>query len=249
MREAAEMRSTEIAALAGVSVRTMRHYHQIGLLAEPDRSANGYRRYGVQHLAALLRIRRFTELGIPLSEVRRVIDDPDAAAALLEQVDAEAAAEIERLEQRRRRIAALRDDGAAPDMPDALIPFAALLTGGARVSARERQYEREQLALVAHLSGDASLAWLVAMLGRLSQEQASYLPFLERFSNLEADAPPSQTEPIVAALVRFLAGSTDLDAVPPLSAHATELLLAHQRAHLNDAQIAVVESAIARLDA
>ncbi len=50
------MRSRKPASLAGVTVRTIRHYHQIDLLAEPPRDANGYRRYGVQHLVRLLRI-------------------------------------------------------------------------------------------------------------------------------------------------------------------------------------------------
>ena len=43
------MRSKEIAALAGVSIRTLRHYHQIGLLPEPPRQNNGYRAYSVPH--------------------------------------------------------------------------------------------------------------------------------------------------------------------------------------------------------
>ena len=36
----------QLAAYAGVTVRAVRHYHQIGLLPEPERDASGYRRYG-----------------------------------------------------------------------------------------------------------------------------------------------------------------------------------------------------------
>ncbi|GAT66905.1 merR family transcriptional regulator [Planomonospora sphaerica] len=41
------MRIGELAALAGVSTRTVRHYHRLGLLPEPERRANGYRVYGL----------------------------------------------------------------------------------------------------------------------------------------------------------------------------------------------------------
>ena len=39
---------SQLAGYAGVSVRAVRHYHQQGLLPEPDRDASGYRRYGAQ---------------------------------------------------------------------------------------------------------------------------------------------------------------------------------------------------------
>lgn len=43
------MRIGEIAALAGVTPRTVRHYHHLGLFPEPARLPNGYREYGLQH--------------------------------------------------------------------------------------------------------------------------------------------------------------------------------------------------------
>lgn len=47
-----------LAATAGVTVRTVRHYHQIGLLPEPERDASGYRRYGAQAAVDLIRAER-----------------------------------------------------------------------------------------------------------------------------------------------------------------------------------------------
>ncbi|WP_375117890.1 MerR family transcriptional regulator [Nonomuraea sp. MTCD27] len=38
----------------------MRYYHQVGLLDEPDREPNGYKRYEVHHLTRLLQIKRLT---------------------------------------------------------------------------------------------------------------------------------------------------------------------------------------------
>lgn len=48
------MKSSELARMAGVSVRTLRHYHAIGLLPEPPRGENGYRDYEPTHLLRLL---------------------------------------------------------------------------------------------------------------------------------------------------------------------------------------------------
>jgi DNA-binding transcriptional MerR regulator len=58
----------EIAELAGTTVRAVRHYHEVGLLAEPERRANGYKQYGVAHLIHVLRIKRLTDLGFSLSQ-------------------------------------------------------------------------------------------------------------------------------------------------------------------------------------
>ena len=46
----------ELAGLAGVSPRAVRHYHAIGLLPEPARDGSGYRRYGGKDVVALVRV-------------------------------------------------------------------------------------------------------------------------------------------------------------------------------------------------
>ncbi|WP_286160418.1 MerR family transcriptional regulator [Streptomyces yunnanensis] len=53
----------EIAELAGTSLRAVRHYHEVGLLDEPVRRANGYKQYGVAHLVRLLRIKPLSTWG------------------------------------------------------------------------------------------------------------------------------------------------------------------------------------------
>jgi DNA-binding transcriptional MerR regulator len=107
----------ELADLAGTTVNTVRHYHRLGLLAEPDRRYNGYKQYGVPHLVRLLRIRRLADLGIPLSEVAGVLDGDDDSSDALRQLDAELAAGIERLERARGDIAAILRDSAPADGP------------------------------------------------------------------------------------------------------------------------------------
>ena len=73
----------ELATLAGVSVRTLHHYHGIGLLLPALVGDNGYRYYGTAELVRLQQILFFRELEFPLARIRRLLDDPafDAAAA------------------------------------------------------------------------------------------------------------------------------------------------------------------------
>lgn len=108
--------TSELAGLAGTTVNTVRHYHRLGLLDEPDRRYNGYKKYGVPHLVRLLRIRRLAELGVPLSEVDGVADSAGTADRLRE-VDADLAARITQLQQARAEIAAILSNDAPADVP------------------------------------------------------------------------------------------------------------------------------------
>jgi len=66
----------QLARLAGVTVRTLHHYDQIGLLQPGARTAAGYRLYGQQDLLRLQQILLFRELDVPLGEIRAILDDP-----------------------------------------------------------------------------------------------------------------------------------------------------------------------------
>jgi len=67
----------QLAGLAGVSIRTLHHYDEIGLLAPRLRTAAGYRVYGETELLRLQQILFYRELGIPLNEIGRILDAPD----------------------------------------------------------------------------------------------------------------------------------------------------------------------------
>ncbi|WP_314411307.1 MerR family transcriptional regulator [Streptomyces kroppenstedtii] len=110
------MRIGELAAAVGVTTRTVRHYHQLGLLPEPERRPNGYRDYGLRHAVALARIRRLTELGLGLPEVRDVLAD-DAGrdlAEVLAELDDDLARQEAAIRARRLRLRALIDGGRIP---------------------------------------------------------------------------------------------------------------------------------------
>ena len=67
----------EVAARAGVTVRSLQHYDRIGLLVPHARSAAGYRLYSAADLARLQQILLFRELEFPLGDIRRILDSPD----------------------------------------------------------------------------------------------------------------------------------------------------------------------------
>lgn len=77
-------RVREVARLAGVTVRTLHHYDRIGLLVPAGRTAAGYRLYDNSNLLRLQQILVARELGMPLTLIKRLLDDPgyDRASAL-----------------------------------------------------------------------------------------------------------------------------------------------------------------------
>ncbi|MFE1796316.1 MerR family transcriptional regulator [Streptomyces sp. NPDC059517] len=68
----------QVAGLAGVTVRTLHHYDEIGLLVPSGRSHAGHRRYSDADLDRLQQILFYRELGFPLDEVAALLDDPAA---------------------------------------------------------------------------------------------------------------------------------------------------------------------------
>ncbi|RKN49588.1 MerR family transcriptional regulator [Micromonospora endolithica] len=68
----------QVARAAGVTVRTLHHYDEIGLLSPSGRSSAGYRRYDDADLDRLQLIRYYRELGFPLDEIAAILDDPTA---------------------------------------------------------------------------------------------------------------------------------------------------------------------------
>ena len=98
----------QLAAYAGVTVRTVRHYHAKGLLPEPERTYAGYRQYDAASVIELVKIRTLAEAGVPLSRVRELLSaDEESFAAAVEQIDRRLRAEIRERQQHRDRIAKL----------------------------------------------------------------------------------------------------------------------------------------------
>ncbi|MFC7430921.1 MULTISPECIES: MerR family transcriptional regulator [unclassified Agrococcus] len=108
----------QLAELAGTTLKTVRHYHAVGLLPEPERRANGYKQYGAAHLVRLLRIRRLVDLGIPLSRIGDMVDDPGSGAEALHALADELDEQIGRLQRMRDEVVAIVEHGGGADLPE-----------------------------------------------------------------------------------------------------------------------------------
>lgn len=112
----------ELAERAGISGRTLRHYHGIGLL-EPDRvGSNGYRYYGPDAVGRLQRILLLRDTGMALADIAAVLDAPGAPAAEVEALQAHLTQLAEDRKALDRRISAvehtlqMRREGREPRM-------------------------------------------------------------------------------------------------------------------------------------
>lgn len=131
----------QLAAYAGVTVRAVRHYHQIGLLPEPERDASGYRRYGATAVVSLIKIRTLANAGVPLSQIGQMLKaDAPAFAEVVQRIDNHLCDEIERLETSRKQIAQLAA-GDSLALPPEVISYLDRLR---EIGASERMVEGER---------------------------------------------------------------------------------------------------------
>jgi DNA-binding transcriptional MerR regulator len=102
----------DAAAFAGTTPRAIRHYHQIGLLQEPERGADGRRRYGYDDMIRLLWIRRMAEAGIGLDDVRAAFDDTQDIDENLRRLEETLAAQEADIKRQRAAVQRLRAVGS-----------------------------------------------------------------------------------------------------------------------------------------
>ncbi|MEV5568850.1 MerR family transcriptional regulator [Spirillospora sp. NPDC052269] len=200
------MRIGELAALVGVSTRTVRHYHRVGVLPEPARRANGYREYDLRDAAVLARVRRLAELGLSLEEIHDVLADEEGhdLREILAGLDADLAAQEKEIATRRVRLAGLLAD---PDLgPDSTVSpeIARVLNVLPRGGSRFAEFDREMLTLVDAVADDADRDRVAATLRPLTEpgaaEKAEAL-----YARLDDLAGADREDPRVAALARDLA--------------------------------------------
>lgn len=194
------MRIGEIAALVGLTTRAIRHYHHVGLLPEPERRPNGYRAYSVRDAVLLARVRRLTELGLSLDEVRDVLAD-DAGrelADVLAELDADLARQEAALRERRLRLAALLAEppgDTGPVSPE----LAALLARAPETASPSAALDREYLTLLDTAGTGGREVYEV--LGTLAADPAM-LALYERLDALaEAPADDPRIVPLAADLL------------------------------------------------
>jgi Cu(I)-responsive transcriptional regulator len=99
----------EAAARSGISAKMIRYYEQTGLLAAPDRRANGYRDYDQAAVAALCFVRRARDLGFAVADTGALLALWQDRARASRDVKRLAEGHIAALEQRMAAIADMAD--------------------------------------------------------------------------------------------------------------------------------------------
>ncbi|MFF9790351.1 MerR family transcriptional regulator [Streptomyces bacillaris] len=118
------MQIGEVAARTELSLRTIRHYEETGLVIPSARSQGGFRLYTETDVARLMVIRRMKPLGFTLDQMRDLLDatdrldgedalDADERAALLERVRTYRQAAAEQVEKLRVQLARAEDFATA----------------------------------------------------------------------------------------------------------------------------------------
>jgi DNA-binding transcriptional MerR regulator len=204
-----------------LTVKTLRHYHETGLLepAEVD-STTGYRRYTVEQISVAQIIRRFRELDMPLPEIRSVIEAKD-----VRKRNELIAAHLRRLEG---ELARTRD--AVASLRNLLEPS----TG--KVSVGRRRVEKTTAAAIREtIPAKGAAAWYMGALGELSATLAA--------QGKSATSPPGGifsngifTEGHGEAVVYFPCSGAvrAVGRVTPYTVPAVELAtLVHEGSHVN----------------
>ena len=114
----------QAATFAGVTVKTVRHYHRLGLVDEPPRDSSDYRRYGSAELLRLVQVRTLAAAGVPLAEIGPLLDaDAEQFAAAVADVDRQLTDRIATLVSRRETLHRLADGDRAllPDRACAIL--------------------------------------------------------------------------------------------------------------------------------
>jgi DNA-binding transcriptional MerR regulator len=108
-----KIKISDFIKLTGSTLKTINYYHKIGLLAEPERSAGGYRLYGPTELNRMSLIKRLKSLGLDLKRIKKIIGDlrnPRTSREVLQSLRRELLNDMKTLEERVAKIDAILDE-------------------------------------------------------------------------------------------------------------------------------------------
>lgn len=232
------MRSRELADLASVTVRTLRHYHQIGLLPEPSRSPNGYRTYTAEDLVRLLRIRHLVELGVGLAEITGVLDgDAEVSpTAMLDRMEAGIDVKIADLEAQRALIRTLRARGGATDAPVGLAGDLAELHDTAGVSPAAARFDLDVATVIVQLSGLEVDAVREAIVDLRERAGPAFFAAVNRLAEMPPGASTEQRQRTADEL-RANVPALPADGAGTVGSTAAAVLAELEQLRLNHAQL------------
>lgn len=131
-----------VAGLAGVSVRMLHHYDEIGLLEPSGRTAAGYRKYSADDLRRLQRILFYRELDFGLDAIRAILDDPDRTDA--DRLDEQRRLLTDRIARHQAMVAAIDQELRARRLGITLTPRERLeVFGSTRLEDNADRAERQ----------------------------------------------------------------------------------------------------------
>lgn len=149
----------QLADYAGVTTKAIRHYHERGLLAEPDRDSSGYRRYTAEDAITLVKIRTLAGAGVPLARIEDLLDaDPDVLAAAIAEIDRDLRERMAQLRRTRRQLAQLHGGDRLFVSADVADYLAELRDIG--VSERHIRLERDGWILMHTASPEDAAVWI-----------------------------------------------------------------------------------------
>jgi len=180
---------SQLATYAGVTVRAVRHYHQIGLLPEPERDHSGYRSYDADAVVRLIRIRTLAEAGVPLARVQELLEaGEEEFGAAIADLDKELRSQIRRLQENRTRIARLAA-GESLALPQSVVDF----LGSLRQLGVDERYivmERDAWIMVAARAPDHIDELIAAKQAELADpDMAAFYLMVSQALEWSADDP------------------------------------------------------------
>ena len=115
----------QVARRTGLPAKTIRYYESVGLIDEPNRADNGYRRYAEAHVDTLAFVHRARDLGFSIDEIRDLLTlwrdrgraSADVKRIALKQID-DIGRRIDKLESIRRTLVHLTERCHGDDRPD-----------------------------------------------------------------------------------------------------------------------------------
>jgi DNA-binding transcriptional MerR regulator len=110
----------DAASFVGITPRAIRHYHEIGLLPEPERGSDNRRRYGYDEMIRLLWIRKMADAGVALDDIRDAFaettppraDSDNDVAGVLERLEESLTLKEAELQRQRAAVEQMRTRGS-----------------------------------------------------------------------------------------------------------------------------------------
>ncbi|KZF10212.1 hypothetical protein A2J02_17580 [Rhodococcus sp. EPR-147] len=208
----AMLRIGELASYVGVTTRTVRFYHQQGLLDEPQRNTSGYRLYDGEAVLRLSRVVALASAGVPLARVHELLDASQESLDLaLAEIDADLSNRIERLEKDRDRLRLLRA-GDALVLPDVIVGLITHLRK-AGIDPDVVDHYRDAWVLTSAVYRPRLDPWLESVGGTMLRDPGYLALMVRSFRAAELEPEDPQIQQLADGTVEWMVNAWDSDAL------------------------------------